>query len=109
MNVVPLPPRDANSTPNATFVYQLYEGLPFLKTREGGFNGWATYICNTLDDCAYQLKELIQARLDTIGPKKANGYRNTFDDWAERYGDFTYLEIQDGRRRWMLDLIEEFS
>lgn len=110
MNVVPLPPRDANSTPNATFVRDLRSGLHLLADgiRNGPGCGWITYICNTLSDYEYHLKDIIQARLDTIGPKD-NGRRNTFDDWADKHGNFTYVEVQAARKAWMLDMIAEFS
>jgi hypothetical protein len=104
MKIVPIPPRAPNSKPNATFVKLLKEGLDKLWNGRSGqkSKGYKKFICNTFfarSGCG-SLELLIAERL---------GDHDTFQDWAGKQGRFTMIEIQDGRRRWMLDMIEEFS
>jgi hypothetical protein len=104
MKIVPIPPRDPKSKHNPQFVKLLKGGLDKLWNGRKGKNstGWTHFICNTFyrDDGYGPLQRLIESRLD---------HRGTFQDWAKKHGRFTAKQIQEGRRAWILDLIEEFS
>ena len=70
MNVVPLPPRDADSTRNITFVAALKRGLTELADGKGTA-GSVMFICNTLDysDGIRGLFAAIQSRLEKFSPR----------------------------------------
>lgn len=99
---IPILPRDPNSKPNPSFVWSLRNGLTKLWSGRGRYipQPAREYICHTLLDS--RLREEIQRRLGS----------NTYRSWLQGQlpdNTFTIIQIQNGRKRWMLDLIEEFS
>jgi hypothetical protein len=86
----------------------LKEGLPRLWNGHGFEGRNEEFICHTFDrwdECTPAIREMISARL-------YDKWHRTYHDWADRsktMNKFTKAEIQDGRKRWMLDLIAEFS
>lgn len=98
--VIPILPRNPNSKPNPSFVKALRDGLAKLWDGHGFINSEYEYICHTLYSTA--LKGEIQRRLGS----------DTYRSWLRgQLPDHTYgtIQIQNGRKRWMLDLIKEFS
>lgn len=101
------PPRDPDSLPNAEFVEDLQNGLTLLwdgtGERPSPMNGRCEeYICHTLH--SNLLRQIIDHRL-------RGGYY-TYRTWCEARlirHEMPSVEIQAGRKAWMLDLIEEFS
>lgn len=100
MQTLPFPPRNEKLRRNARFVKALLEGLANLWDGDKG-TGINEYICHAVN--YPPLKREIERRLRGCG---------TYRTWVERKHDgveFSTEELQDGRRRWMLDMIEEFS
>lgn len=103
MKKIPLPPRDPCSNPSPRFVELLEGGLLKLwNGRKGKYSsGTTNFICNTFhtEEGAYKLERLISVRLDYT----------TFDEWLRNRGRFTVKQVQEARRAWMLDMIQEFG
>jgi hypothetical protein len=109
MNQLPIPARDPKSTPNPLFVKLLKTGLRKLWMARYSNRQCSRkrheFICHTVNNI--ELQKVIASRL------KVNGFwGQTYGGWVRVEMNMDYIqqkEIQAARKRWMLDLIEEFS
>lgn len=107
MNELPIPARDPNSKPNAAFVKSLKTGLRKLwmaRYRNRNCGNKHEFICNAANNI--ELQRVIESRLRV-------GYMGkTYGGWVRNKIGKEHIplrELQASRKRWMLDLIEEFS
>lgn len=104
--VIPIPARNPESKPNPNFVLALRIGIRKLwNGRASDRSGTTTeFICHTLKNT--ELRAEIAARLS------AQSCYNTYSGWLSEVTEntnFTTIQTQTGRKRWMRDLIKEFS
>jgi hypothetical protein len=120
LDAVPLPPF-TECDPNNDYVEalkdvltRLWDGVSdFPLNREGHEKTWLKFICLCVESSgAYGLGTVIEERLAAAANAKVGSVyweSSNFDHWAELHGDFTPAQVQDGRRRFVLQLISEFS
>lgn len=120
LDAVPLPPF-TKCDPNNDYVEALKDALTrlwdgvsdFPLNKEGYEKSWLRFICLCIEHPdAYGLGTAIEERLGAAASAKVGKdywAESNFDHWAELHGEFTPAQVQDGRRRFVLQLISEFS
>lgn len=120
LDAVPLPPFTV-CDPNDDYVEALKDALTrlwdgvsdFPLNNDGHAKSWLRFICLCIESSnAYGLATAIEERLGAAASAKVGSddwAATNFGHWAELHGEFTPAQVQDGRRRFVLQLIKEFT
>lgn len=117
MRVAPIPPRKQREA-NPEYVAILQQALSLLwdgRSHHRPNNCWREYVCHCISE-AHTPKSLVQTPLEGL----ITSDLQTWSKWSSlTYAsalfhvtaccEWSRAEIQDGRRRWLLQLIEEFG